>query len=338
MANLYAGGVDKFSYEGRIAFTENHLDDIFDSADRPLEGRRWCLVAGDPFQCLATCINLIEALRRSSPKTTISYMPVHQLGAAAINLVAGEKPADVYLGIASRVLDIMRRNAEKDPATDLNASCARLLINQVDRKLVKQTVMKSVYGMICIGARDQIKKRLKDRCAIEDENELFAASCYAAKTTLTALGEMFEATQSIMSWLGDCAEHRLIQWTRPLNLRLTQLHLRTKKQVLGAAHSTRSLSLYTSKLVSTLTANQKEKVSTPPSLVSTPKCSEQIQNKGRPFPAMVSTLMANKREGVDTTKTENLVKRRKFLNLLGFSLLELGIFSEDIRVLISFHA
>ncbi|CAL5409277.1 unnamed protein product [Camellia sinensis] len=79
MANFYAGGVDKFSYEGQIAFTENHLDDIFDSADRPLEGRRWWLSAEDPFQCLVTCINLAEALRSSSPETTISYMPVHQV-------------------------------------------------------------------------------------------------------------------------------------------------------------------------------------------------------------------------------------------------------------------
>ncbi|KAL9667375.1 hypothetical protein QQ045_001730 [Rhodiola kirilowii] len=38
MANLYAGGVDKLSYEGRVAFTEEHLEDIFDSADRPLAG------------------------------------------------------------------------------------------------------------------------------------------------------------------------------------------------------------------------------------------------------------------------------------------------------------
>ncbi|THF94677.1 hypothetical protein TEA_015539 [Camellia sinensis var. sinensis] len=244
MANLYAGGVDKFSYEGRIAFTENHLDDIFDSADRPLEGRRWWLGAEDPFQCLATCINLAEALRSSSPETTISYMPVHQdgscnglqhyaalgrdkLGAAAVNLVAGEKPADVYSGIAARVLDIMRRDAEKDPATDPNASRARLLINQVDRKLVKQTVMTSVYGVTYIGARDQIKKRLKDRCAIEDDDELFAASCYAAKTTLTALGEMFEAARSIMSWLGDCAkiiasENHPVRWTTPLGLPVVQ--------------------------------------------------------------------------------------------------------------------
>ncbi|GFY86840.1 DNA/RNA polymerases superfamily protein [Actinidia rufa] len=209
VANLFAGGVDKLSHEGRIAFTENHLDDIFDSADRPLEGKRWWLNAEDPFQFLAACINLSEALRSSSPETTISHIPVHQdgscnglqhyaalgrdkLGAAAVNLVAGEKPADVYSGIAARVLDIMRKDAQKDP--------------EVDRKLVKQTVMTSVYGVTYIGARDQIKKRLKERNAITDDAELFGAACYAAKITLTALGEMFQAARSIMTWLGDCAK------------------------------------------------------------------------------------------------------------------------------------
>ncbi|CAM8936688.1 unnamed protein product [Rhodiola kirilowii] len=120
MANLYAGGVDKLSYEGRVAFTEEHLEDIFDSADRPLEGRRWWLGAEDPFQCLATCINITEALRSSSLESTLSYIPIHQdgscnglqhyaalgrdkTGAAASKSVAGEKPADVYSGIASPV-------------------------------------------------------------------------------------------------------------------------------------------------------------------------------------------------------------------------------------------
>lgn len=46
---------------------------------------------------------------------------------------------------------------------------------------MKQTVMTSVYGVTYIGARDQIKKRLKERGAIADDSELFAASCYAAK-------------------------------------------------------------------------------------------------------------------------------------------------------------
>lgn len=55
------------------------------------------------------------------------------------------------------------------------------MLTQVDRKLVKQTVMTSVYGVTYIGARDQIKRRLKERGVIEDDNELFAAACYAAK-------------------------------------------------------------------------------------------------------------------------------------------------------------
>lgn len=244
LANLFAGGVDKLSLDGRIAFTENHLDDIFDSADKPLEGRRWWLNAEDPFQCLAVCINLSEAVRSSSPETIISHIPVHQdgscnglqhyaalgrdkLGAAAVNLVAGEKPADVYSGIAARVLDIMKRDAQRDPAEFPDAVRARVLVNQVDRKLVKQTVMTSVYGVTYIGARDQIKRRLKERGAIADDSELFGAACYASKVTLTALGEMFEAARSIMTWLGECAkiiasENEPVRWTTPLGLPVVQ--------------------------------------------------------------------------------------------------------------------
>ncbi|KAL1563208.1 DNA-directed RNA polymerase 2, chloroplastic/mitochondrial [Salvia divinorum] len=244
LANLFANGVDKMSHDGRIAFTENHLDDIFDSADRPLEGERWWLKAEDPFQCLAACINLAEALRSPSPETIISHIPVHQdgscnglqhyaalgrdkLGAAAVNLVTGEKPADVYSGIASRVLDIMKEDAQKDPAEYPEALHARLLVNQVDRKLVKQTVMTSVYGVTYIGARDQIKRRLKERDPIGDDAEIFGAACYAAKVTLTALGQMFEAARSIMSWLGECAkviasENEPVRWTTPLGLPVVQ--------------------------------------------------------------------------------------------------------------------
>lgn len=51
----------------------------------------------------------------------------------------------------------------------------------MDRKLVKQTVMTSVYGVTYIGARDQIKRRLKERAGIEDDTQIFGAACYAAK-------------------------------------------------------------------------------------------------------------------------------------------------------------
>ncbi|KAF3789399.1 DNA-directed RNA polymerase 2A [Nymphaea thermarum] len=52
--------------------------------------------------------------------------------------------------------------------------------NDVDRKLVKQTVMTSVYGVTYIGARDQIKRRLKERGLITDDKLLFSAACQLA--------------------------------------------------------------------------------------------------------------------------------------------------------------
>ncbi|CAM8999044.1 unnamed protein product [Rhodiola kirilowii] len=284
MANLYAGGVEKLSYEGRVTFTEEHLKDIFDSADQPLEGRRWWLGAEDPFQCLATCLNLTEALRSSSPESTLSYIPIHQdgscnglqhyaalgrdkLGAAAVNLVAGEKPADVYSGIASRVLDIMRIDAQKDPIAEPDALHARLLINQVDRKLVKQTVMTSVYGVTYRGARDQIKRRLKERCAIEDDSELFAAACYAAKTTMIALGEMFVAARSIMSWLGDCAkiiaaENQPVSWVTPLGLPVVQPY-----RILGSHRIITSLQKLTLKRETDKVMVRRQRSAFPPNFV-----------------------------------------------------------------------
>lgn len=53
----------------------------------------------------------------------------------------------------------------------------------MDRKLVKQTVMTSVYGVTYVGARDQIKRRLKERGSIADDTVLFAAACYAARVS-----------------------------------------------------------------------------------------------------------------------------------------------------------
>ncbi|KAL3568209.1 hypothetical protein D5086_030860, partial [Populus alba] len=86
--------------------------------------------------------------------------------------------------------------------------------------------MTSVYGVTYSGARDQIKRRLKER-GITEDSDIFGCSCYAAKVTLTALGEMFEAARSIMNWLGDCAkiiasENEPVRWTTPLGLPVVQ--------------------------------------------------------------------------------------------------------------------
>ncbi|KAK1629779.1 hypothetical protein QYE76_004094 [Lolium multiflorum] len=341
LANLYAGGVDKLSYDGRIAFTENHLEDIFDSANRPLEGKRWWLGAEDPFQCLAVCMDITEALRSPSPETMISHVPVHQdgscnglqhyaalgrdkLGAIAVNLVSGEKPADVYSGIATRVVEIMRRDAQKDPATDSDAARARLLVDQVDRKLVKQTVMTSVYGVTYVGAREQIKRRLKERGVIADDSELFGASCYAAKVTLTALGEMFEAARSIMNWLGDCAkviacENEPVRWMTPLGLPVVQPYRKLGRHLIKTSLQVLTLQRETDKVMV-----KRQRTAFPPNFVHSLDGSH-----------MMMTAVACKKQGLyfagvhDSywthacdVDTMNMILREKFVELYDAPILE----------------
>jgi hypothetical protein len=52
---------------------------------------------------------------------------------------------------------------------------------QVHRKLVKQTVMTSVYGVTYVGARQQITKRLQEKGLITDDKLLYNVSCYATR-------------------------------------------------------------------------------------------------------------------------------------------------------------
>ncbi|CAI0552881.1 unnamed protein product [Linum tenue] len=341
LANLYAGGVDKLSYEGRVSFTENHLDEIFDSADKPLEGNRWWLRAEDPFQCLAACINLSEALRSSSPETYVSYLPIHQdgscnglqhyaalgrdtLGAAAVNLMAGEKPADVYSGIAARVLDIMREDAQKDPTSFPDALQARALLDQVDRKLVKQTVMTSVYGVTYIGARDQIMRRLKERGTQLDDSQTFGASCYAAKVTLTALEEMFEAARSIMSWLGECAkiiasENQPVRWTTPLGLPVVQPYRKLGRHLIKTSLQILTLQRETEKVMV-----KRQRTAFPPNFVHSLDGSH-----------MMMTAIACKRAGMNFAGVHdsfwthacdvdklNTILREKFIELYDAPILE----------------
>eukprot|EP00249_Psilotum_nudum_P022981 c28710_g1_i1 orf=906-4160(-) len=244
LANVYAGGVDKLSFGGRIAFVDENIDNIMDSAMQPLEGDRWWLNAEAPFQCLAACMNFRDALESGDVEKFCCHLPVQQdgscnglqhyaalgrdkVGAESVNLTRGDAPSDVYSGIASRVKAMMESDSLKDPGTNRSVHSAQLLVNHVDRKLVKQTVMTSVYGVTFVGARCQILNRLEERESHRDSNEMFLASSYAAKTTLAALGEMFKGARLIMAWLADCAkliasENEPVRWTTPLGLPVVQ--------------------------------------------------------------------------------------------------------------------
>ncbi|CEQ42766.1 SPOSA6832_04617, partial [Sporobolomyces salmonicolor] len=216
-------GFDKASFDEREAFAMEHLDDIFDSADQPLDGKRWWLKADDPWQCLATCIELAAALRSPIPTEYACALPIHQdgtcnglqhyaalggdlRGAHQVNLDVGDRPADVYSGVASMVNEIIDKDSEKGVAE------AVLLKGKVNRKVVKQTVMTTVYGVTFIGAKNQIQRQLKDRGDIPPEH-LYTCSLYLGRLVLDSIGDLFKGATGIQTWLNRCA--RLISKSIP---------------------------------------------------------------------------------------------------------------------------
>lgn len=213
LANLY--GFDKASFEERVQFAKDHVDEIFDSADKPLDGKRWWLAAEDPWQCLATCFELAAALRSPDPTQFESSLPVHQdgtcngmqhyaalggdvRGAKAVNLEQGDRPADIY----STVLALVNESIEADQKKGVPV--ALLIKEPLGRKVVKQTVMTTVYGVTFIGARDQISKQLKARGGMSPD-DMWVVSAYVAKKVLRSIGSLFFGARAIQDWLTNAA-------------------------------------------------------------------------------------------------------------------------------------
>jgi len=205
-------------------------------------------------------------------------------GAAAVNLAPGapgEGPADVY----SRVLDVVlarlaadaaapcapasvaaaraenssifaQRRAERlyedaelaAASAPLRKLAATFLAGRVDRKVVKQTVMTSVYGVTFLGAKDQVWNRLRERfppaaagpggvvASREDlDFMLRLASAYLARVTLNSLGTLFSRADAIKTWLAEAARavaarDQPIAWVTPLGLPCVQPYRENEKR------------------------------------------------------------------------------------------------------------
>ena len=115
-------------------------------------------------------IDLSNAMKKENPEEYISHQHVHvdgscngmqhyaalgrdDKGARQVNLADGERPGDVYTAILRLVIDQIEN--EKD---DQFIEVAQGLKGNVNRKVIKQTVMTSVYGVTFIGARKQIQR------------------------------------------------------------------------------------------------------------------------------------------------------------------------------------
>ena len=142
-----------------------------------------------------------------------------ELGAAQVNLVPSEKPADIYSEVARRV----SAQVERDAAPSLSSGVAPNPIavrmkGRVNRKLVKQTVMTNTYGVTFIGAKRQVYNRLKENAELYPftDTEMKETAHYITKLIFESLGELFSRAREIQAWLNTTA--RMISKSAPENM------------------------------------------------------------------------------------------------------------------------
>ncbi|XP_061635358.1 DNA-directed RNA polymerase, mitochondrial isoform X2 [Phyllopteryx taeniolatus] len=235
------------SLQGRLEYADSIMEDILDSADHPLNGKKWWMNADEPWQALACCMEIANAVRSHDPTQFISHFPVHQdgscnglqhyaalgrdvIGATSVNLMSCDVPQDVYSGVAQQVEEFRARDAKS------GLKIAQVLEGFINRKVVKQTVMTVVYGVTRYGGRLQIEKRLKEIDEFPKEY-VWEASHYLVRQVFSGLKEMFTGTREIQDWLTESARliskaGHTVQWLTPLGLPIIQPYHRIRHHLL----------------------------------------------------------------------------------------------------------
>lgn len=185
-------GVDKVSFDERLAWVEEYRDIILDCARNPLDQLFWTTVEC-PFGFLAFCFEY-EGFLTQGPEF-VSHIPVafdgscsglqhfsamlkDEIGGGAVNLIPSERPADIYRMVAEKVVnqleaDVAHGGSDEfvdkvyDEGTDredtrtvlqLGAKtlAERWLAFGVTRSVTKRPVMTLAYGSREYGFSEQI--------------------------------------------------------------------------------------------------------------------------------------------------------------------------------------
>ena len=119
-------GKDKMSFDARASYIDDNMDNVRASAENPFSENPWWMTFDDPFQGLATCKEIIRAIDSGDPASYMCALPVHMdgscnglqhyaalgrdaVGGRAVNLLEGDGPEDVYLGVMHKSFDVLQR-------------------------------------------------------------------------------------------------------------------------------------------------------------------------------------------------------------------------------------
>jgi DNA-directed RNA polymerase len=248
-------GIDKVSWEERVAWVTERMDLWRKIAANPLQCMDWVGMDDNPWQLLAAILEFVRAVDGGEGDHTISALPIRVDGTcngiqhlsammrdpvagAAVNLYPSEAPRDIYGEVAEDLEERLEVLEEAGGLPGQRAATWRsALFTRPDapspRKFTKTPVMVMPYGgtrQSYIGAVQKwLEKYDADRKhvplpPIEDPKERskadFMETVWIANQTWESVKGKVEQGMIAMGWLQDCAEvlaqvNQPITWTTP---------------------------------------------------------------------------------------------------------------------------
>ncbi len=216
LANL--AGQDKKTYEERIAWVNNHHNDLLAVAAAPTDPDNitmWLETDSSPVELLAAIIEYGKAVKYMAEHNgsivgwvtglayqqdgtcsgTQHYSAIlrDEIAGATVNLVPQDKKSDIYGAVASKVLPILQRDAMQGTADTIKPNGNIKLGTQhmaqvwltygVDRSVAKYPTMTLCYGVTRRGMADQLYLKVV-KPASEAGDTTFAV-CAGSKPQLT---------------------------------------------------------------------------------------------------------------------------------------------------------
>ncbi|MEY9719305.1 DNA-directed RNA polymerase [Sinorhizobium fredii] len=239
-ANTY--GVDKVSFDKRLAWVKENQHHIWASAMDPI-GYLWWTEADKPWCFLAFCFEWQDYCL--NPEAFVSHIPIaldgscnglqhfsamlrDPVGGAAVNLLPAENPQDIYQVVADEVIAALRsirpsdgmipEELEEEDGKKKKKGPTRAQIERwshewshfgIDRKITKRPVMVLPYGgtpRSCVKyVEAEVLSRIDKGQSHNLGDELKPAIGFLSGVVWQSIGDVVIAAKDAMGWLQKAA-------------------------------------------------------------------------------------------------------------------------------------
>lgn len=214
-------GLSKKSFADRIQFVKDNMEELRKDAENPHRPDAFWAKAEDPFQCLSALFEIVGAYDcPDGIENYVCHLPVHQdgscnglqhyaalgrdkSGAKEVNLLPSDVPQDVYSTVAKSVNQkVYEQDETRNDLKEVQNSI-RESLKEITRKICKQPVMTTVYGVTKFGAKNQVAKQLLKYDVYEnDKSKIMKHSIYLTDKIFASLNDIFNSATYIQDWLG----------------------------------------------------------------------------------------------------------------------------------------